>query len=67
MPSPKLKPCPFCGETPIIQEMETVDGGKLKAISCNNWACDIQPQTYFFSKLEKSVAAWNRADGKKMK
>lgn len=67
MPSPTLKPCPYCGETPIIITTETVDRGILKAISCNNWACDIQPQTYLLSTLEEAVAAWNRRAGEEAK
>lgn len=51
----KLKPCPFCGEPPIISERE-----EGYFIECGNTHCLVRPDTYQLDAMKaEAVEAWN--------
>lgn len=51
-PRPEIKPCPFCGETPILRN---------RVVSCNNDKCPCAPMTSssLFKTKEAAIKAWN--------
>lgn len=52
-----LKPCPFCGEYPIIRKLGYDEEW---VIECTNPKCAIRPETLSsFDEPEKAIAAWN--------
>lgn len=53
----ELKPCPFCGKTPIV---EFGNGIKKYWISCNNPKCRVQPTTDAHIKKSVITREWNR-------
>lgn len=57
----ELKPCPFCGEIPLLFEY----GGTVD-ISCQNDDCPCRPSTQEYLRKEYAIKAWNRRaeDGK---
>lgn len=58
-PAPTLKPCPFCGVTPVA------DGGDgLHWITCRNPDC-FGPTTPLYGNAEDTAAAWNRRADRK--
>lgn len=53
----KLKPCPFCGRKPKIQDL-----GQIKILSCEFSGCGVHPRICYTSKPEKeqdAIKAWN--------
>lgn len=63
---PELKPCPFCGRDPAMQEdirfpRPACEAVKAYEVVCNTYECVIYhaDNTYFRSPLE-AVAKWNR-------
>ena len=61
----ELKPCPFCGEIPKIE-----DYPYASLIACRNKNCDIKPrvgESHAFGDFVKAhlflVATWNRRSG----
>lgn len=58
--SEELKPCPWCGVKPDIQEI----GGSL-FISCKNPKCFMRPDTWLTKgnhSINKQIKLWNRRD-----
>ena len=63
MPTPELKPCPFCGETPFVYWNADGDG-LIKASIAHR--CPAEMWAYGNSVEEavsKLVGAWNRRAG----
>ncbi|MFD2704662.1 Lar family restriction alleviation protein [Salibacterium lacus] len=57
-PVPQLKPCPFCGKTPIMKW--SLD---KPIIECANRKCDIQPSTFLHVSTDnarKLASIWNK-------
>lgn len=55
----EIKKCPFCGgEVSLVQTKL----GKHPAywIYCNNYNCEIQPQTLPHLVMDEAIEAWNR-------
>lgn len=50
----ELKPCPFCGNTPVL-----VRWGNKWCVECHSDDCEIRPETAIALK-EEAVEAWNR-------
>lgn len=57
-----LKPCPFCGESPIWLEEDCAEGVGYK-IKCNNFECWICPETSYYSEKATAIEAWNTRNG----
>ena len=55
----ELKPCPFCGEMPIIHGEESGD----YYIECINVGCACLPTSCFYETKEQAIEAWNRREG----
>lgn len=55
----KLKPCPFCGQIPDVDEYRDMFGRKYYGVSCNNEYCKIQPFTDGLPTEEKAIREWN--------
>lgn len=51
----ELLPCPFCGETPVLNHGATDDFD----VVCRNREC-FGPRTSAFGFSEDAIAAWNR-------
>ena len=65
MPSPTLKPCPFCGQKPLMRQIysEAFARGELQNyyVACLNEKCAVQPATQNnYRTKRQAVAAWNR-------
>ena len=55
----ELKPCPFCGENPIIEHWRS--GGTMFMVKCNNPDCPIPINGYPTGHdLAKAIKKWNR-------
>lgn len=53
----ELKPCPFCGEQPIVYDNYDMNGFD---VSCNNGECAFQPTNDWLMKTrEAAITAWN--------
>lgn len=50
----ELKPCPFCGKTPVMDK-----GHSFFQVMCNNHDCWIMPRTDLYTKEETAIEAWN--------
>jgi len=57
MPSPELKPCPWCKGRAVVQ---TVLGTDSRVLCHPSNQCDIHPVSPWFRSREEAVAAWNR-------
>jgi Lar family restriction alleviation protein len=55
---PKLKPCPFCGEQPIMRPWHG-GGPRKRMISCDSEFCRVSPQVTGETPKE-AIASWNR-------
>lgn len=55
MPSPTLKPCPWCGSNPNIDTVFT-----RWVVCCDNKRCSVNPMTNEHKSRKSAVAAWNR-------
>ncbi len=51
-----LKPCPFCGSKPNVQEYN----GGFVAIGCSNGRCYIHPHEFGFPSMEDAIEKWNK-------
>lgn len=50
----ELKPCPFCGQVPLLDA-----GHGFFRVMCNNYECWILPKTDIYGKMETACEAWN--------
>jgi len=57
--SEELKPCPFCGESPILSVM-TYGKEVRPCVSCENLRCSVSPCTEGFEMQAEAIAAWNK-------
>jgi hypothetical protein len=54
----KPKPCPFCGELPVVSYSPNGLGWQ---VACMNEAgCELTPITWLYETEEEAVAAWNK-------
>ena len=62
----ELKPCPFCGCTPIVMANQFRHGQTTYLVKCNCIDCAVIPTTYEHSEMYSAIEAWNRRaeDGK---
>lgn len=51
----KLKPCPFCGETPSVFRYNR---GEIR-IECANQLCSLQVKSYIRETEEAAIELWN--------
>ena len=58
MPSPNLKPCPFCGEKAHLYEWHG-DFRSIYIVRCDTPRC-IGNHTVSWTHRSEAVAAWNR-------
>lgn len=60
----ELKPCPFCGEQPILRRSEEeFDDGELRYVyyvRCDNTCCEINPCTTDYEEAYLAKDAWNK-------
>ncbi len=55
----KLKPCPFCGRTPIIERWSS--GGLMYMVKCGNPDCQVPAEGYPCGHdLNKVFEEWSR-------
>lgn len=52
-----LKPCPFCGVTPVIEQYALEDRGPYY-VECQNPECHAAPDVGGLTR-EEAIAAWN--------
>lgn len=50
----ELKPCPFCGQPPVVET-----GNNYTRVKCNNFECWILPKTDIYTDAETAYEAWN--------
>ena len=55
-----LKPCPFCGVTPTIEQHIDFANRLRFGIECCNPKCDIQPLTCWYADEKEAIEVWNR-------
>ena len=55
----KLKPCPFCGETPV----DFGSKGEYR-ICCIETPCAINPSTTGYYSKQQAISAWNERKGR---
>jgi hypothetical protein len=57
----RLKPCPFCGEQPVLEEVpDSTSWEKLYHIACvNKKGCGMQPATHPFTMAAFNMFAFN--------
>lgn len=55
----QLKPCPFCGDYPELQEWVTEDGITFFIVACENEDCPIRPFTQKYIRKKPAFDAWN--------
>lgn len=64
----ELKPCPFCGEQPELDEWHYGDAGECITfmVQCKNENCTCRPFTQEYIRVLPAIEAWNRRaeDGK---
>lgn len=57
----ELKPCPFCGGIPKMQEYK-----RKWAVECRNDCCGVLLETSYLDSAEEAIEVWNtRADDRK--
>ena len=56
----ELKPCPFCGTTPIVIANQFRHYQTTYLVKCNNIDCVVIPTTYEHSEMDDAIEAWNR-------
>lgn len=64
MPSPELKPCPFCGSSNVEANAYTDDWDAICDVRCRNCKA-LMSRTFYNSSdchevRKEAVAAWNR-------
>lgn len=66
---PELKPCPFCGQIPIIEESARFprygkdEGERIKGytVVCQNMDCILHNEDNWYRRSEEEACeAWNR-------
>lgn len=58
-----LKPCPFCGEIPVIEKRTEISERSEETVYqvvCDNEYCSIHPETYLFGDKKNAIKDWNR-------
>jgi Lar family restriction alleviation protein len=60
MKSETLKPCPFCGEVPIVEYDLNI---KLYSVSCHSKKCHICLMTWARRKKQDAIDYWNQRAG----
>lgn len=66
--SEKLKPCPFCGESPTLKHDWRYPRGSddsiyASEVICENWECPIyHADNTYYQTDEEAIEAWNRRD-----
>lgn len=61
-----VKPCPFCGSIPKIQQDDRYPRPKCERIDayevvCTNWACIIGGvDNHYYRSCEEAIEVWNR-------
>lgn len=64
MPSPELKPCPFCGGNAVCVDRTIPDKTKPRfSILCDS----CKAATRWIDTEENAIAAWNRRAGEETK
>ena len=58
----ELKPCPFCGEMPIMRNELTGNGTEYH-LECFNNSCPVVVQTITYSDPRPAMTAWNERKG----
>lgn len=65
----KLKPCPFCGEKPLVRMVDlrcitVADNVALRdewyRVCCGNASCVCNTRTKKFLSKDEAIEAWNR-------
>ena len=51
---PELKPCPFCGGQPDIEDIYA-----CARITCNTVGCGVKPISEKYSTTAQAIIAWN--------
>lgn len=64
---PRILPCPFCGENPVIQHdrrypTEAGNGGcSAFEVVCKTWGCPVYcADNSYYRTPEEAIQAWNR-------
>lgn len=55
----KLKPCPFCGVTPMIEAYQN-EGITYPFVICTFTGCYVNPRTRTFRFENSAIKAWQR-------
>lgn len=56
----RLKTCPFCGKKPKVYPMRSLTDDIEYCVSCVSRECKINPETSYYSTIDKAVEAWNK-------
>lgn len=61
----KLKPCPFCGELPVLRQSKLPAKMNSKGLylCCENMNCGMVVETGYCNSYEEAVAQWNNRKG----
>lgn len=54
----EIKPCPWCGEQPLVRERSGSIAERETNIGCDNILCPMMPVAGFITS-ELAIAAWN--------
>lgn len=55
----KPRPCPFCGEEPVIDEEICLKGKTAYQIFCTNRNCKVVLKTKWLETEQEAIEAWN--------
>lgn len=55
MTNDELKPCPYCGNYPLLRQ----DASEWR-VECIGEGCECLPSTWFYDTKEEAIEAWNR-------
>jgi len=57
----KLKPCPFCGQKPMVMDKYSPEESATKYwVECRYGFCQCNPSTLFHSSRASAIKAWNK-------